>query len=443
MKTKILVIIANIMMFAIPLIASANESDTVWTKNLFPCEIKGSSFSLTGDSIITIAGVSGSDTLFILETTTGNILKKIKIKPFSFSLGCLTHFNTKSWIAVNVSGAYGGMYIFDYIKEKIIKDTFGFMGKAIAITNNDKYLFVQNINNSPKNISILDIEKNEFIDSISSGYGAAHSLAISPDDKYLAIGTGKSKIVNPDPENPDYEEERMFDKILIFNLETKEIIKEFDGNEGTEGMLINMKFSPDGNYLGIAKLDGTIRVYKIDELELYRKFIIEKNEYHDNSGPWYINFSKNSEYIYCGIKLYGQYNTKIWNIKDNLLIKSYDFCSYSGININYNDNVLVACDYDLTYLFPNWLSSVNEFNILSNDTTNIIINKSINSVFQYNYEKKINNINFYNYTGNIINNKGIFIINTNNISINSNNLQYGIYFLSINEDKPIKILVTE
>ncbi|HPI20369.1 MAG TPA: hypothetical protein PKY56_08360, partial [Candidatus Kapabacteria bacterium] len=65
--------------------ATTTESDTVWTKSLFPCEIKGSSFSLTGDSIIALAGAGTTDTLFILETATGKTLKSYKCKPWVYS----------------------------------------------------------------------------------------------------------------------------------------------------------------------------------------------------------------------------------------------------------------------------------------------------------------------------------------------------------------------
>ncbi|HPO64107.1 MAG TPA: hypothetical protein PK762_13595 [Candidatus Kapabacteria bacterium] len=441
MKTKILLLIATAMLFAMPLLATTTESDTVWTKRLFPCEIKGSSFSLTGDSIIAIAGAGTTDTLFILETATGNILKKSKIKPGTYSLDAFTHFNTKSWVAICLNPVYGGMYIYNYIDDKIIKDDFEIYGHAIAISSNDKYIYLQNNIDSPKNISIFSVEKNEFIDSISSGYGAAHSLAISPDDKYLAIGTGKSKIVNPDPENPDYEEERMFDKIVIIELKTKEVLKEFDGPTGTQGKINEIKFSPDGKYLGIAKLDGTVRVYDMINLELYLNENIGYG-YSSESGPWIVEFSEDSEYLYCGLFIWDRWTTEVWNIKNKKRINSLDYCSYIGLNSSKNNNLLTACGYNLTYLFPNWLTSVKEF-INNKDIFDITINKSINTIFHYHYKNNIQNVKLFNYTGNVINTKELLKINIDNIEINSENLQNGVYFLIINENKQIKILVTE
>jgi len=337
MKTKILFLIANILIFAMPLLATPPESDTIWTKSLFPSDIIDCSFSVTGDSIIAMTMLSGSDTISILETATGNILKKIGLKPFAH--GGFTHFNTKSWIVVHISSENNGMYLYDYVNDKIIFDKFGFMGTAIAITKDDKKIYAQNNQISPKNISIFSIEKNEFIDSISSGYGAAHSLAISPDDKYLAIATGKYKIVNPDPENPEYEEERMFDKIVIIDLETKEVVKEFDGPKGTQGMINDMKFSPDGKYLGVAKLDGTLRVLNIETMKLYRSFTV--CDYSDYLGPWTLSFSKDMKYILTGLFAL-DYSTKVFDIEGNYLIKTIKIPSYTGLDALTKDSILVS-----------------------------------------------------------------------------------------------------
>jgi len=168
--------------------ATPPESDTIWTRTL-PYSIKGCAFSLTGDSIISIAGEGGGDSLFILETLTGKTLKSIKCKGWVRSYGGFAHFKTKSWIAIAVGADFGGLYIYDYLRDSIINEKFGFDGIAIAITKDDKYIYVQNNSVGNKNISIYDVEKGEVVDSISSGYGTAHSLALSPDNKYLAIGT--------------------------------------------------------------------------------------------------------------------------------------------------------------------------------------------------------------------------------------------------------------
>jgi len=183
-------------------------------------------------------------------------------------------------------------------------------------------------------------------------------------------------------------------------------------------------------------------VYDISSMELYKKFLI--CNFSNESGPWIIDFSENSEYIYCGIKLYGQYNTKVWNIKNDLLIKTYDFCSYNGINTNYNDNVLIACDYDLTYLYPNWLTSVKDLIPSNKDTTNITISKSNNSTYQFNYNENIQKLELYDYKGSIQNQSNLLKFNNEIITIETESLNLGIYFLSINSNNvSIKILVTE
>jgi len=46
MKTKILLLIANILLFAMPLLATTTDSDTIWTRNLLPGDIRGCAFTL-------------------------------------------------------------------------------------------------------------------------------------------------------------------------------------------------------------------------------------------------------------------------------------------------------------------------------------------------------------------------------------------------------------
>lgn len=440
MKTKILLLIANIMIFAIPLLATPPESDTIWTKTL-PYSIKGCAFSLTGDSIISIAGDYGGDSLFIIETATGNTLKSIKCKGWVWSYGGFVHFTTKSWIAIAVDSAFGGLYIYDYLKDSIVNEKFDFDGKAIAITKDNKYIYVQNNSVSYNNISIYDVEKGESVDSISS-YGRAHSLAISPDNKYLAIGTGATQRVHPYPEHPEYEEDRMYDKLMVYDIEKKEVVKEFGAPFGTEGEIREIKFSLDGIYLGVAKLDGNVYVYNMDNIELYRTFKV--CDYYPDSGPWVISFSNNSLLLYCGVFLWNKWRTEIFDIKNNILLKSLNIYSYSGILVDKNDYLLMAVSYYITYLKPDWLTSVKSFINEKEITNEIIINKTINKTSIYNYTNLIKNFKLYNYNGILVNNiDNILKVSNVNLNINTENLQLGIYFLVINEENTIKILVTE
>jgi len=437
MKTKILLLIANLMIFAMPLLATTTDSDTIWTRTLG--DICGSRFTLTGDSIIVITGQGGGDSLLILETATGKTLKSYKCKPWVYSFSGFVHFNTKSWVAISIEDYFGGMYIYDYLKDSIVNEKFGFLGKAIAITKDDKYIYVQNNSSSINNISIYDVEKGEVIDSISSSYGTSHSLALSPDNKYLAIGTGKLKRVYP-PEYP-YEEDRMFDKIIIIDLATKEVLKEFDGPTGTQGMINEMKFSPDGKYLGVAKLDGNLYIYQMDNMELYRTFKV--CSYYPDAGPWNLSFSNNSSLLYSGKFLWNNWKTEIFDIKNDKLIKSLEIYSYSGLEVDNHDYLLMSSSSLITYFRPNWLTGIIELTDMSKDTNSISINKSINPIYKLSNNIKIKSLKFYNYSGEMLNINNYIIFDEDYLTINAENLQLGVYFLIINENKPIKILVTE
>ncbi len=419
--------------------ATTTESDTIWTRTLG--DICGSKFTLTGDSIIAITGLSGGDSLLILETATGKTLKSYKCKPWVYSFSGFVHFNTKSWVAISIEDYFGGMYIYDYLKDSIVNEKFGFLGKAIAITKDDKFIYVQNNSAGNKNISIYDVEKGEVIDSISSGYGTAHSLALSPDNKYLAIGTGELRTVNPYPEHPDYEEDRMYDKIVIIDLEKKEIIKEFDGYSGSEGEIRELKFSLDGKYLGVAKLDGSVRVYDIINMELYRIFII--CDFSDNLGPFTLSFSRNNKYILTGLYAL-DYSTKVYDIEANNLIKSLKVPSFTGLDANTKDSILTSYSSQVTLLASNILTDIKDSIKENKDTSSIIINKLTNLTYQFNYNHLINSIKLYNYNGNFINTYNIIKVFNDVIKIETGNLETGIYFLNINENSKIfKILITE
>jgi len=257
----------------------------------------------------------------------------------------------------------------------------------------------------------------------------------------LAIGTGELRTVNPYPEHPDYEEYRMYDKIVIIDLEKKEIIKEFDGYSGSEGEIRELKFSPDGKYLGVAKLDGTVRVYDMINVELYRSFSVYG--YSDHGGPWVISFSNNSSLIYCGLFIWNNWKTEIFDVESNKLLKSIDIYSYSGLAVDKHNYLLMAHSSYITYFRPNWLTGIIELNDKSKDTNNISINKSTNSIYKLSNIIEIKSLKFYNYSGEMINTKNYINFDGNYLIINAENLQNGVYFLIINENKPIKILVTE
>ncbi len=438
MKKKILLLIANIMIFAMPLLATTTESDTIWTRNLLPGDIKGCAFTLTGDSIIAISGEGGGDSLYILEIATGNILKRVGIRPWSWEF---IHFNTKSWIAITAFPEDGGLYIYDYINDKVINDSFGIYGFGKALTKDDKTLIVQNNGIDNKNVTLYDIDSQIAKDSLSTNYGYATTIALSPDNNLLAIGSGNDRKVNPDPENPEYEEDRTFNKIIIFNFTTKEIVKEFDEPYGTEGMIRDMKFSPDGKYLGVAKLDGSVRVYDVINMELYRKFII--TGFANDKGPWKVSFTKNSNYILNGLFL-PDYKTRVWDIKKNELIKILNEVAFTGLDASTKDSILVSSNGQITLLMPNILTDIKEYSEIKVDTLSLTILKTKNPIFELNYKENIKFIKLFNYSGQEIIQNNILQINNEKVRIDAEYLEKGVYLLLINDNsKPIKILVTE
>jgi len=253
-------------------------------------------------------------------------------------------------------------------------------------------------------------------------------MALSPNNEYLAIGTGLLRTVNPDPENPEYEEQRIYDKIEVLKVGTWEIVKEFDGPFGTEGKIIEMKFSPDGKYLGVAKLDGTVRLYEMGNFELYRKFVVYG--YSDFYGCWKINFSNDSKYLITGLNIPNIASLKFWDIENDSLAFTYNSIAYITLNVLFNNYILISGISNLVLINPKINTKVKESINKSADTTSIYISKIINNIKSIDCNMTIKEFKFFDSLGNKIKFNNIQINNINNILLNVENIQCGIYYLA-------------
>jgi WD40 repeat protein len=399
--------------------AGATQQDTLWSVRTGNNEVKDCHFTPSGDSVIAVAG----DTLYILETSTGNILKKSQL-PYVITYFRMFH-NSGKFVGINYSAA---TMIWDYEADSLVDYVLPSITTSTLDLNSDDsklYIGVQRFGNK---ILVYNINKKEFIDSIPTTY-APYTLAISPDGMSVAYSSLWTI------SGHDYGE------LILVNTSTKEIIKDFDpiDYQNTQyGTIKDIRFSPDGKYIGIAKWDGTVKVYRADSLDLYRNFIV----YGPNSGygPVRICFTNNSQYIYSSLMIMGNYTTKLWDIEKNELLFTYNCVSGYGLDVNKNENILTGSGYFINLLAPKWLSVDDEIQKHKSNPSYIISKSSGNNIRFDDGFKDCINYELFDYFGNTV------ITGKNCSEINPENLACGLYFLKINagkESRVIKIFIVE
>jgi WD40 repeat protein len=403
------------------------QSDTIWAKNLNGNSIRDCHFTTSGDSIIVIATGDVSeidkDTVSIIQTSTGDILKKTGIAYGPGYRFCLFHNSTK----MVINGINYKTYIYDYATESVIADLSYYHTPSVAISPDDSEILIARLKDNETNakLMIYDVVQNSFTDSIIV-YGSITTMDISQDGQLLATNALTASSQDDDR-----------DKLILRRMDNFEIIKDFDGNPH-QGAIVNIRFSPDNKYIGIARFDGTVRVYRTESLDLFRSFTV--SEPSTSNGPVKVCFSSNSQYLIGGLGIWANFTTKLWNISNNELTYTYNTSSYHGLDVNGNDNIIAGGNHDLVLLAPKWLS-VDDKIQRSQSYPSYIISKSSGNNFQFDDEFiDCFNYELFDYFGNIV------ITGKNCSEINPGTLACGLYFLKINsrcESRVIKVLVVE
>jgi hypothetical protein len=411
--------------------ASATQQDTLWSVRTGNNQVYDCHFTPSGDSVVAVAG----DTLYILQTSTGSILKKSKITISVYSFRVFHHSPKMA-----IRGYNGDAFIWDYDADTLVCNLLPTLTtSSIAITPDDSLLIIgyhQSIgpNNEYKyKIYKYSVNQKMFIDSIDA-YDDANAIDISPDGLSFAHS---SKWTNG---SIDY------GQLILRNLNTWEIIKDFDpkySSSTTQGLIKDIRFSPDGKYIGIAKWDGTVKVYRTDSLDLYRNFIVYGPSI--DGGPTRISFSNNSQYIYAGLFVHDNYTTKLWNIENNELIFTYDCISVDGLDVSSHEYIISCGAVFINLLAPHWLSVSDPQQINNEQTSGFIISKSNNQVLTINRNcRNLGSCRLYDVFGNLIQYDNILSFSDNgNISINPAQFGTGVYFLAVGMERVVKVLVVE
>jgi hypothetical protein len=412
--------------------AEATQNDTIWVKKLNGNYIKDCHFTPSGDSIVAIAGADDTfgDTVYIIQTSTGNIIKQSHI-----NFGCIAGFSlfhTKPNMLLK--GTDKIIRIYDYVGDSVVTELFPGLG-GFAINSNDSIIIfgyvIGYIPNYTSKLYKYNVAQNSFIDSIDIPYYTSSPLAISNDNQYLATGAySQDNDANP------------YDKLLLRRLDNWEIIKDFNPIPAA-GVIADIEFSPDSKYIGVASHnDGSVKVYRTDSLDVYRSFVPDS---FDKEGPVSVHFSNNSNFIIGSILVINDLSTKIWDITNNDLFYSYPTASYQSLDISPNETIIAANLKTIVLLAPKWLSVPNPPQESKDQASSYIISKSNNQRFTI--KSRCNNLascRLYDVYGNSLSNENIFsLIDNGNISINPAQLNTGVYFLAVGMERVVKVLVVE
>ncbi len=128
------------------------------------------------------------------------------------------------------------------------------------------------------------------------------SNRISPDNKYVAVGTRNTPASEPSP-------------VFIFDIETGEKIWRMEMEEQT----YTLGWSPDGKYLVMGITNGQIKILDVDSLEIVQTL-------HEHVNTEWVVFSPDSKYLYS----YGRPEVIIWDTSNWEIVEHKGAGAMSG-----------------------------------------------------------------------------------------------------------------
>ena len=139
-------------------------------------------------------------------------------------------------------------YLWDVETEALIGQLSHGASREVGLTPDGGLLASAAASSKPNgpNIRLWDLGKREQIGGLN--YSLANVLVLSPDGKYLATGSGRLGIGR-------------FAAIQIWAVETWELVAELLGHTGT---VHTLAFSPDGKWLASSGSDGTTLLWEVN-----------------------------------------------------------------------------------------------------------------------------------------------------------------------------------
>ena len=285
MKKKL--ILVALILFVLELAAVNNAIaeylDTLWKKDLWPSYPTLAHMTPDGQYVISSRG----NKLYKYSTLNGDSIS-------TFVDVCDTTiydlYISKSGTKISTRDSKQKfVYLWDYTQETIIKkinilDSYGHIGLTL-ISNDDKYIIISTIVENTNNLIFYGIEEDSIVKVISVRRHIA-AMALSPDGKYLVIGT----------EHRDEISQKYYSYLTLCSMDSLYLISEFGNLDWT---IQSLKYSPDGELLTCGRNVISLTIWDMGSRTMIKEIPIEE----DSVSVYQVGaFTKNNDFLVLGGK---------------------------------------------------------------------------------------------------------------------------------------------
>ncbi len=427
MKTKTLILIA-ILAFVWTNGGSLLQSqeplpDTVWTKKNLGGMVNVVKFSPDGQYLF----VGADYDILQFDVKTGELIRTL-----SFHRAYVTKIGfSPTGDTIISSGWDGRIVLWDYQTGDTIAyiSTLRDMNKAIdsdaLITPDGKRIITLTglVGLDKPQIIVFDIETKEIIKTFTGIFSQANNLAVSNDGKYFSFWDFRST------------------KGILFLMDLN-TYEEIAMIEYPDAGLFDNIISWDSKILAAVTTGHGIFLWDIEKLKLIKNFRFNNN-LNLSYGIRRVSFSRDSKNIIFGCYDYEDYEPSeviVWNIEKDTLVYKYPFSAVESIDISKNDYIASVGNsayklWHVNLLRPNWKITDVKENITNN--LKYTFNNSKLKIFFDEEMFAKPEINIYNILGVGANGRSPVqhdfspVQNGNEIEINLEYLTSGVYFVVV------------
>ncbi|HPI20759.1 MAG TPA: T9SS type A sorting domain-containing protein [Candidatus Kapabacteria bacterium] len=371
MKTKLLLLIATAMVFAMPLLATPPaEPDLAieWQKYMYPTEISFAKFSADGNYIYCAVG----NTIQKMDASNGEFVSTFENKDVS---GIYEMQISKNGKTIVTRDGGGGLNLWDIETEKAIKYiplySEGALNGAfcVDITPDGNFLIIgyatfdEVSRKQYYNLFLYDIKKSEIIKSIPID-GRTNKIKISNEGSIFAFGTLTK----------DDDEDKWFQKLTLWDFASFQEIAVLENNElDSDWGYRHLKFSNDDNYLIAVRSNKIALSYNLVTNEIYKRSDLLRMCWNLEVLP------DNNHYLIFYADWDGYYELELHNSTSKLNSYHYNDDIIETFGTNENWKVFYGGGRADFYLFKKTETGVSP-NVINNENISITTNNNLISI---------------------------------------------------------------